>query len=81
MEITRQDRMCNYTHKVISKVSHFNFGAIYNRDTSNATKYEIFQGLWASWATIQQAYTCFLKGSLSLLTPYSGKQQFGTNDL
>lgn len=63
-----------YTHKVISKVSHFNFGAIYNSDTSNTTKNKIFQGLRTSRATIQQAYTRFLKGSLSLIAPYPGKE-------
>lgn len=60
-----------HTHKVISKVTQFNFGSINYCDAPNPTKNKIFKRLGTSRTTVKQTYTGFLKGSLSLFTPYS----------
>lgn len=42
----------NDTHEIVSKVSNFNFGSVYNGDASDSTEDEVFEGLCASRATV-----------------------------
>lgn len=63
--------MEKHTHKIVSKVTHFNFRPVNYCNASNPAKNEIFQGLRTRRTTVEQAYTCLFKGRLPLLTPDS----------